>query len=136
MNERGGRRYTKGDGKDRPVIKRNDVNERKVIFLADYGQASAGADYDTFRRHPGDDERGLSLYEQLRSHSCAKGNKTTALVTAALMGLEVHSSDPDHILNQPDWQGLLPYADWHYSEIQSGEAWEHLRSSLPQQQSR
>jgi hypothetical protein len=38
-------------------------------------------------------------------------------VEAALEGLQIVCKDPRHILNQPDWLELLPYADWGYDEL-------------------
>lgn len=126
MNNNGSRTFRCGTGREPPVCKTKSRNER-TIFLGDYrgpvGQA------DTVRLHPAEETPSESLLEALRRHGTAIGYGTTALVTAALEGLKVVCFDPDHIVNQFDWINLLPYADWHYSEIQSGEFWEHLNES-------
>lgn len=80
--------------------------------------------------HPAEVRPAESLGEALARHDVAIGYRTTALVTAALMGLRIDCRDPENIMARPDWLELLPWADWHYTEIESGEAWEHLLSSL------
>jgi hypothetical protein len=121
----GRRSTTEGEGRPPPEIGTN--NGKGTIFLADYGGPIEPA--DTVRRHPAEEKHTESLTEVLSRHKTAIGYTTTALIKAALMGLDVVSRDPTHILNNPDWLTLLPYIDWHYTEIQSGEAWEHLWQS-------
>jgi hypothetical protein len=48
------------------------------------------------------------------------------LVSAALAGLEVICKDARNIMFERNWLELLPYADWHWSEIENGDALEHL----------
>ena len=125
MTENGGRIFKSGIGRP-PVIPKDRRTGSGTIFLADYAGPVEQA--DTVRLHPSRESNPESLLDALSRHSRAIGYSTTALVTAYLEGLEVISRDPEHILNQgPE---LLPYADWHYSEIQSGEAWEHLCQQL------
>lgn len=70
------------------------------------------------------------MLDALRRHGVAIGYQTTALVRAALEGLDTVCLDSRNILAQPDWYELLPYADWEASEISSGEAWEHLKHDI------
>lgn len=123
----GGRIFKAGNGRPAPR-----VEERPAIggsiFLADYGGPLEPA--DTVRRHPAEEAPCEPLHQALRRHRVAIGYSTTALVAAALAGLEIICKDSRHILRDPRWLELLPYADWHWSEIESGEAWEHLRHGL------
>lgn len=117
----GGRRFKEGVGRKPPVIKERKTGN-KSIFLADY-QGEIG-EADTIRLHPAQAKPAESLYSALNRHGIAIGHKTTALVEAAILGLSVTSTDPQHILNQPNWLRLLPYADWAYDEL--NEAIDHL----------
>ena len=125
MNDDGGRTFKRGAGRrpPEPEIKRTGCG---TIFLADYGGPIEQA--DTVRLHPAGTSHTESLHQALHRHAIAVGYQTTALVTAALQGLEVICKDHRNIMAQPNWLELLPYADWHYSEIESGELWAHLQS--------
>jgi hypothetical protein len=125
MNEHGGRGFRVGSGKKPPEIGQN--HGTGTIFLGDYNGKTHEA--DTIRLHPMNKTYSEPLTAALSRHHKAIGYRTTALVKAALMGLEVECLDPENIIYQPNWRELLPYADWHYSEIESGEAWEHLWDS-------
>lgn len=127
MREDGGRRFRVGEGRERPAIE-DCSSGSGTIFLADYGGPIERA--DTVRRHPVDEAPQESLRDALRRHRTAIGYETTALVTAALCGLEVVCRDRRNVLWEPNWRDVLPYADWHWSEIESGEAWEHLSASV------
>jgi hypothetical protein len=120
----GGRRFKAGLGRAVPVIEERPA-QGGTIFLADYGGPIEEA--DTVRRHPDDVKSDEPLRDALRRHRRAIGYTTTALVQAALAGLEIICRDERSIMWEPDWRELLPYADWHASEIESGEAWEHLK---------
>jgi hypothetical protein len=120
----GGRSFRKGCGRTPPTIEERPASGG-TIFLADYGGPVEAA--DTVRRHPAEQQSTESLRAALRRHRTAIGYQTTALVTAALAGLEVVCKDARNILARCDWLELLPYADWHWTEIESGEAWEHLK---------
>lgn len=123
----GGRRFRPGTGREQPVIEDRPA-QGGTIFLADYGGRIEPA--DTVRRHPAEESPMECLRDALRRHRTAVGYQTTALVTAALAGLKTYCLDPRNILWEPNWLELLPYADWHWSEIESGEAWEHLNATL------
>lgn len=129
MNKGGGRDFCEGHGKTIPKIKEN--HGKGTIFLGDYNGVLEKA--DTVRHHPGNRRSPEPLLNALRRHKAAIGYRTTALITAALEGLDIDCRDSENILSRPNWRELLPYADWHFSEIQSGEAWDHLLQSQPQQ---
>jgi hypothetical protein len=126
MREDGGRRFRHGSGRNAPEIEQQPTHGG-TIFLADYGGIVESA--DTVRRHPADESPRDGLRDALRRHRTAIGYQTTALVTAALAGLEIVCKDKRNILSEPNWLALLPYADWHWSEIESGLAWDHLNAS-------
>jgi len=126
MRADGGRRFNAGAGRESPE-REDRPSIGGTIFLADYGGPVERA--DTVRRHPADEQPGEGLRDVLRRHRTAIGYQTTALVTAALAGLEIVCKDKRNILCEPNWLELLPYADWHWSEIESGEAWEHLNKT-------
>ena len=123
MNSEGGRRFHMGTGRKPPQIK-NNFGSKGSIFLGDYNGPIEQA--DTIRLHPDNKKHDEPLLNALRRHKTAIGYRTTALITAALEGLEIECKDSQNIMFQLNWLRLLPYADWHYSEIESGEAWEHL----------
>ena len=127
MNADGGRDFKIGKGRIAPIPKENAGNGTS-IFLADYNGPIEKA--DEIRLHPAQKEwkKRDSLEYVLSRHSKAIGYQTTALVTAGLMGLEIICKDERNIMFQPNWLELLPYADWHHSEIENGEAWEHLNA--------
>jgi len=127
LNNQGSRDFIVGAGRPRPGILDNASGD-KTIFLADY--QGAIEDADTVRLHPLDGKYDKSLLESLREHKFAIGYNTTALVTAAIEGLNVTCLSKNSIMSQENWLDLLPYADWHMSEIESGELWDHLRLSL------
>jgi hypothetical protein len=77
----------------------------------------------------------------LTDYGTAYGYKSTALVLAALHGLNIVALDPRAITarwareHREAWCYDLAYAQWSLAEIAAGHAWEHLRqcarSSLP-----
>lgn len=123
----GGRKFLLGTGRAPPEID-DQAGDSGTIFLADYGGTVEQA--DTVRLHPEIEKPTESLYAALTRHRFARGYLSTALVRAALLGLEVTALDATHILNEPNWRDLLPFADWHWSDIESGEAWGHLSNGL------
>lgn len=127
MRKDGGRTFTVGSGHAACQRKGAPDNERS-IFLADYGGPLEQA--DTIRLHPASGAKQSPLLEVLRLHGVAIGYKTSALVTAGLEGLKVICKDNTNIMAEHNWLELLPYADWHHSEIASGEAIEHLCQRL------
>ncbi len=126
MNKNGGRDFKQGTGRPVPEIREN--HGEGTIFLADYSGPIEEA--DTVRLHPDDCRYDEPLVDVLRRHRTAIGYNTTALALAGLEGLDVICKSKTSIMSQPNWLQLLPYADWHYSEIQNGELWEHLLQEL------
>lgn len=127
MNAAGGRDFTAGEGRPGPVPAPAKVGTRS-IFLADYEGPVEPA--DTVRLHPARERPGEPLEAALSRHDVAIGYDTTALVTAALMGLRTVCRSETNIMARPDWLELLPWADWHGSEIASGACWDHLRQAI------
>jgi len=123
MRTDGSRDFRLGTGREPPRIEAGPPG-RGTIFLCDYDGPIEQA--DTVRLHPARHRSKEPLPDALRRHARAVGYQTSALVQAGLMGLEVVCKDPRNIMAQPNWLDLLPYADWHYSEIQSGEAIAHV----------
>jgi len=119
----GGRHFRTGSGRHVPDIE-SRPETGGTIFLADYGGQIERA--DTVRRHPAEEAPMETLRAALRRHRTAIGYSTTALVSAALAGLEIVCKDARNIMSEPNWVELLPYADWHWTEIESGKAFEHL----------
>ena len=123
LDSDGNKLYRSGAGREPPEVTSRPVGSR-TIYLADYGCDVEPA--DTVRRHPADEAPTESLFDALDRHDIAIGHSSTALVKAALMGLKTMVRDKNHILNQKNWLNLLPYSDWHKSEIESGKTWEFL----------
>jgi hypothetical protein len=127
----GGRDFTAGTGRPAPAIEDRPAHGG-TIFLADYGGPLEPA--DTVRRHPADEPPRESLRAALRRHRTAVGYQTTALVAAALAGLAIVCKDARNLVAEPNWLTLLPYADWHWSEIAAGAAWDHLMHTFANRQ--
>jgi hypothetical protein len=109
-------------------------NSEKRIYLCDYGQQPEG-DYSGVRYHPADGGQG-SLHDALEGYGVALGRRTTALIDAAILGLQVITNDK----YSPVWpisgrkggrEQLLTRLAWHnwaLTEIESGAAWEHIHA--------
>lgn len=123
MNKEGGRDFKVGTGKKDLIIR--EPNGIKSLFLADYNGVIEKA--DIVRLHPANKKHKTTLYEDINNCNRATGYNTTALVEAALNGLKITCKGNTSILNNKNWLKLLPYANWHYNEIKSGEVWEHLQ---------
>jgi len=119
----GGRHLRVGSGRPVPFIE-SRPETGGTIFLSDYGGKIEQA--DTVRRHPADEAPKETLRAALRRHRIAVGYRTTALVSAALAGLEIVCKDARNIMHELNWLELLPYTDWHWTEIENGKAFEHL----------
>lgn len=123
-----GRRHFKPGSGRKPPEKKDPPGEGGTIFLADYNGKVERA--DTVRLHPANQKHEESLKDVLRKHRRAVGYQTTALVAAGLEGLEVICKDERSIMSHSNWLELLPYADWSYEEIKSGEAIDFLWQQL------
>lgn len=129
MNSQGGRDFIIGSGRQSPKII-HGVGKQS-LFLADYNGTLEHA--DIVRLHPQNKQYDLTLIDIIGNCDRATGYETTALVTAALHGLKITCKGKNSILLQKNWLELLPYANWSYYDIEKGDLWQHLRSSLPQQ---
>lgn len=122
-------------------------NGRKAVVLLDHIAVSnqrdrrklidrARGEFDTvtIRYHPYEKEPDNSLEECLENHDVAFGHRTTALVEAALAGLEVRTKDiysPVYPLsinhqNLTEWIHDLSWHMWTLEEMKSGEVWEYF----------
>jgi len=124
LNPEGDRDYPQTMLRDELEIAERPISD-KTVFLADYDGPVCEA--DTIRWHPVEKTSDESLHDCLRRHYKAIGFRTTAFISAALEGLEIECLNSSHILNKPNWQELLKFTDWNFNDIQSGEAWAHLR---------
>ncbi len=132
LNPDGSRTFYPGEGRTLPELPQSTGT--KTIFLADYGGPTEPA--DIVRLHPDQINNagrfsyqinaGPTLEADLMQCRKAIGYRTSALITAARMGLEIVCRDSTHILARDNWRKLLPYTDWRYNEIQSGDAWSHI----------
>lgn len=110
-----------------PFLPYKDGN--RVIYLCDYGEVVETA--ATVRLHPAQRKPERTLYEDLAQHEIAVGGRTTALVDAALMGLEVRTDDPHSPVwpirnrtgNREQWLRDLAWHNWSKSEIMNGNMW-------------
>lgn len=123
MNKKGGRDFKVGEG--RPGLTIRECFGTKSIFLADYNGETESA--DIVRLHPCNEKHEQPLTEVLKQCNRATGYNTSALVTAALEGLNINCKGEQSILSDPNWLALLPYANWNYNEIESGKVWAHLQ---------
>ena len=119
---------------------------RCAIVFADYGRdpsedvERAKREYNSvfFRPHPQQPIETKAVTLQGPLDVCwhwgdvAIGHSSTVLVEARIEGLRVESSDPLHVVHaHPDdderWLRELSWGMWHYTQIQRGDFWEHLR---------
>lgn len=127
MDLKGNLIYNKGEGRSPPRIDQNCGEG--TIYLCDYDGPIE--QHDAIRYHPSAKTEQLPLKTQLAFYKNAIGYRTTALVTAGIMGLNVTTRDPSFVMNFPNWLELIPYVDWGYDEIKSGEAWSYLNEFNP-----
>lgn len=127
MNSMGIQVHRAGTGRA-PPERQPIKTEGGTIFFADY--CGPVEEADTVRLHPANETPTETLEEAISRHRHAIGYTSTALVQAALAGLTFECRVPDYIMSRPDWLEVLPYADWRWDEIASGEAWEHFRHDI------
>lgn len=125
MNSDGGRDFKAGSGRE-PCQCKDGANNERSIFLADYNGTLEQA--DTIRLHPANNQDQPEIVKVLRDHGVAIGYQTSALVTAGLEGLKIICKDKRNIMYNDNWLELLPYADWHYSEMDKAIA--HLMQDI------
>jgi hypothetical protein len=96
----------------------------RTIYLCDYGDAPLNG-FDTVRRHPTNTKPTETLKSALNRHDIALGRRTTALVTAAFMGLAVRTDDPHSpvygLVDREQWAVDLAWHNWSKDEISSGD---------------
>lgn len=126
MTKTGHHIILRGEGRPPPEIGTNAG--QGTIYLCEYGELPPQG-FDTVRRHPDDEKSAESLTDALSRHKTAYGHNTTALIKAALMGLDTVCFDPNYIMNRPDWREALPYADWGYYEFDKAinHLWQQIR---------
>lgn len=120
---------------------------RDAIVLADYGDTGESlacllrphVDSLTIRRHPAEGGRG-KLAAALAGKHIAIGERSTALIEAAVLGLAVICRDPRNPVmpvassshrdikhaDRTDWLHGLSWANWSHDEIASGDCWAWL----------
>ena len=105
----------------------------KTIYLCDYGESPPKGDYDTVRRHPANGKSPESLIKALSKHDKAAGRRSTALVTAAIHGLQVETNDPHSLVyslcggvDREQWITALAWHNWSLKEIESGEVFDAI----------
>lgn len=100
--------------------------ETKSIYLCDY-RTLPDVKTDSVRLHPSDGGKGM-LAQALDGHGIAYGRRTTALVDASVMGLEVRTNDKHSpaypISNKREgrdvWLRGLAWHNWSIEEIERG----------------
>lgn len=149
LKKNGGMHYPTNAPGDRPkpeLMKWKQASEKKLV-LVDYEKSPndfAGID-GSYRFHPALGIEQPDLIEQLDNHDIAIGYRTSALFTAAIRGLPVISFDERSSVYtissnsigdiiRPDrtqWLNNMSYAQWSFSEVQSGEALEYVINNRP-----
>ncbi len=118
-----------------PQVKPYRQGPERAIYLCDYGEFPPPR-FAHFRRHPEDKPGQPTLQQHLEGYTVAHGRRTTALVAAAIEGLQVVSVDRHSpvypISGQTDrcritWLKGLAWHNWSRDEIASGAAWEYLK---------
>lgn len=96
----------------------------RTIYLCDYGEKPP-THYDTIRRHPAEQRPVESLEAALLRHDRAVGQRSTALVTAAFMGLAVETTNTQSpaygITDRERWANNLAWHNWSKVEIENGD---------------
>jgi hypothetical protein len=127
-----------------PMKERTGKRACAVVF-GDYGKDPAGMIREArnkygrvyYHAHPADRHRqspALSpdwTLEQIWDVAdVAVGGQSTVLVEAAINGLQVETSDPRHVCadipDREQWLMDLSWAQWHYTQLASGDFWDHL----------
>lgn len=106
------------------------------IWLCDY-KATPPHDWTgDVRLHPAQVDPVEPLANTLRRYGYAYGNRTTALVDAAISGLVVVTRDPHSPVypisgsrERDDWLRVLAWHNWTIDDIKRGAMWKHLSQS-------
>lgn len=128
-----------------PELKPTKHSQRCAIVFGDYGRDPAPEytyarkhhDSVWFRQHPRESGTPYvvplrcSLDEAWQIGDVAIGHKSTVLVEAAINGLHVVSTDPNHVVHgyedRENWLRQLSWKQWSLDEIRAGDFWEHLK---------
>jgi hypothetical protein len=96
----------------------------KRLYLCDF-QGKPKGQYDTVRWHPSEMPAESTLQDDLNRHDIAIGNRTTALVDAAIHGLRVETDDLNSpvfgLVDREQWITDLAWHNWSMDELASGE---------------
>jgi len=99
------------------------------LYLCDYA-CNPDGEYETVRYHPAQISPSRPLIDDLNCHDIAIGRRTTALVDAAIHGLQIETSDPNSpvygITDREQWACDLAWHNWSLNEIESGAMWNAL----------
>ena len=135
----GERSWLAGDlePRDHPELKPEKTGD-KTIYFCDYGEKPPQGQFDTVRRHPADAASPESLSKALSRHDKAAGVRSTALVSAAIAGLQVETSDPHSLVyplcngvDREQWITALAWHNWSLKEIESGEMLDGIGYDYP-----
>jgi hypothetical protein len=137
--------YPNGDMPELKPMKGRTGKRACAMVFADYGQDPAKMIFEArnkygrvyCRHHPADRfttspamNPQWSLEMVWDMCDVAVGQSSTALVDAAINGLHVDCPDSHVCADIHDdrqlWLTDLSWAQWHYTQVQSGEFWEHL----------
>ena len=141
-----------GTARNHPQLKPRKTEGRRAIVLCDYNEPSYQYEnrlrphfsHITIRKHPAQmgtcGHQPPSLVEQLADHQFAIGKRTSALVTAAIEGLNVFCVDPYSpvypvacpvpslsVASRAAWLRDLSWHHWTPDEIAAGQAWDYFR---------
>ena len=134
---------------DLPELKPRKTERGAAFVFGDYGAdpnpaielARSQFPRVYFRPHPQDQVQGrkakalqmnCSLDQVWNWAVGAVGGTSTVLVEAELNGMQVHSTDPNHVVHyngagREQWLVDLSWAQWAIDEVASGAFWEHLK---------
>ncbi len=110
----------------------NMPNRKSMISQArkEYGHVD-------IRPHPQESREMETLEDCLDRHDVVFGQRSTALVTAAIAGLRIKTLDtysPTYPLTQDktrdEWLHNLSWHNWTLDEMESGNAWEYYRDKM------
>lgn len=136
---------------DLPELKPLKTRNYAAIVFGDYNRDASeevrivrkqwSAGY--FKAHPASSDctlpRGImpvdwDLRTCWKMADAAVGHQTTALVDARINGLEVISTDRNHVVqgsgDRESWLIRLSWAQWHHSHIRDGAFFEHLKDGM------
>lgn len=106
-----------------PELKPMKMGDKR-LYLCDFHTRPEGK-YDTVRWHPSQMPPVTTLQDDLSRHDIAIGNRTTALVDAAIHGLRVETNDLNSpvfgLVDREQWITDLAWHNWSMDELASGD---------------